>query len=1070
MRAAFPTIRSFCLPLLAALLCLPATSGAVNTGKIAGRVTDKATGQGLPAVTIRIKDTTLGALANDKGEYFILQVPPGAYTLQISAIGYVPVLVQGVTVNVDLTTFQHIEMVPTVLEVTEAIVVLAERSVVDKSLTSSRTLIELEEIESLPPTELDEFIQTTANSFAGNLRGGRPQDRQTTLDGAVITESVTNNGQALTVNPFMIQELAVRTGAYTVEYPTALAGLTTVTTREGDKRFSGNINFRTLAQKGLNLTPPPPIDLADLYRRKFVGRETLQDLIRSAIRETDGFNSDPARLDDGLQLRSPFDVLDTTSTDPAAWTARYDRSNLYWDYDRVNPDPDAVQLFSYLSQGLPFAQGTVVSGDPANRLYHPDKYNRYQKNNRTEKRPTQLDWGLGGPLGSKLNWFASGRFAEDWGRMPNDYHRTLSFYGKMSIRPTATTKLSLAGSIEDQGYFSKKGQRDTPFRWKYNAEGLNQRYDGRLHANLQFTHALSKKTFYEVGLSHMREYNERYNPKYGKSPLPSWQSSEFDSLGYNPYSGVIYRSDGQIGVGTTYPFLFITNDEAYSNRVDRSPLLLTSSFPNQVIRHSTASGVGYYPFNLDPVESTTFRVNHPFTTNLNVAITSQVTVNHQVKAGVTVSLYDYLERIRRIPNGGGGPTEDIFTEDNPGLPNSWPWSGVETHVYPSEYGLFVQDRIEYGNLVANVGLRLDIFNPNTNGINPFQPGGGGIPDPQTLTAEPSIKKVVSPRLGLSHQITERAALHYSYGVFNQRPSFNDLYYGLVQRLHWNGESLHGNPDLPYQKSANYEMGVQAEVYPGYHLDLTGYYRDASSLPKIATFISLEPEGPTQRILHMPLPVDAQDARGLEVSFRKRMRHRFALRANYTLSYVSNLQSAFSGPFFEDQAAFDYWLAYWLVTNSEPEGNTSYYVQWPSFFDRRHRLVASLMLDLPLDIDVSFLTTAQSGHLFPTRELRLDENRFGQLLGRTHQAPWTATTDLFARKSFRLGRNRLGVFTRIRNLFNRRNIYWVAQDGGPVSDRWAKYRDPVTSLGEPLASIGAQASTPRDIYVGVDLSW
>jgi TonB-linked SusC/RagA family outer membrane protein len=54
---------------------------------LSGRVTDRATGQGLPGATVLVKGTTVGASTNTDGG-FTLSVPAGATTLTISSIGY----------------------------------------------------------------------------------------------------------------------------------------------------------------------------------------------------------------------------------------------------------------------------------------------------------------------------------------------------------------------------------------------------------------------------------------------------------------------------------------------------------------------------------------------------------------------------------------------------------------------------------------------------------------------------------------------------------------------------------------------------------------------------------------------------------------------------------------------------------------------------------------------------------------------------------------------------------------------------------------------------------------------
>jgi len=77
---------------------------AGTTGKIAGRVTDAKTGEGIPFANVIIEGTTLGAATNLEGYYTIINVPPGVYTLRASVVGYETKVVTNVRVNIDLTT------------------------------------------------------------------------------------------------------------------------------------------------------------------------------------------------------------------------------------------------------------------------------------------------------------------------------------------------------------------------------------------------------------------------------------------------------------------------------------------------------------------------------------------------------------------------------------------------------------------------------------------------------------------------------------------------------------------------------------------------------------------------------------------------------------------------------------------------------------------------------------------------------------------------------------------------------------------------------------------------------
>src|SRR3990172_5432850 len=80
------------------------TLWAGTTGKIAGNVTDKKTGEPLPGTSIIVSGTMLGAASDINGNYTILNVPPGTYELQISFVGYQKATISDVRVFIDQTT------------------------------------------------------------------------------------------------------------------------------------------------------------------------------------------------------------------------------------------------------------------------------------------------------------------------------------------------------------------------------------------------------------------------------------------------------------------------------------------------------------------------------------------------------------------------------------------------------------------------------------------------------------------------------------------------------------------------------------------------------------------------------------------------------------------------------------------------------------------------------------------------------------------------------------------------------------------------------------------------------
>ena len=109
------------------LILFPALAVAGSTGKVAGKIVDAETGEGVPGVNVILVGTTMGAATNLDGEYTILNVPPGTYELKASAIGYAPVTVRDVKVNIDLTTRINVQLGESVVELGEEVVIPATR-------------------------------------------------------------------------------------------------------------------------------------------------------------------------------------------------------------------------------------------------------------------------------------------------------------------------------------------------------------------------------------------------------------------------------------------------------------------------------------------------------------------------------------------------------------------------------------------------------------------------------------------------------------------------------------------------------------------------------------------------------------------------------------------------------------------------------------------------------------------------------------------------------------------------------------------------------------------------------
>jgi len=223
---------------------LPIICFAGTTGKIAGVVTDKSTGEPLPGVNILIEGTTMGAASNITGEFIILNIPPGVYSLRVTMIGYQQFILKNVRVNIDVTTRVKLELSQEVLDLGQAVEVVAERDLIQRDLTATTAIVDAENIANLPVTEVSEVISLQAGVVERDglhIRGGRSGEVAYWIDGVPVTD-VYDGSTVVDVNKNLVQELQVVSGAFNAEYGQALSGIVNIATKEGSNRFGGSFS------------------------------------------------------------------------------------------------------------------------------------------------------------------------------------------------------------------------------------------------------------------------------------------------------------------------------------------------------------------------------------------------------------------------------------------------------------------------------------------------------------------------------------------------------------------------------------------------------------------------------------------------------------------------------------------------------------------------------------------------------------------------------------------------------------------------------------------------------------
>lgn len=219
---------------------------AGTSGKIAGTVKDKDTGEELIGANILIEGTELGASTDKDGYFVILNIPPGTYSLNVYYLGYAQLKTENVRVSVDRTTTLQLELASEAIK-GEEITVQAVRPAVEMDRTNTAALISAETVESMPVTEVAEVIQLQAGvvKTAGELhfRGGRAREVAYVIDGVPVNNSFSENGGSLVeVENNMIEELEIISGGFNAEYGQAQSGVVNIVTKRPASKFSGTID------------------------------------------------------------------------------------------------------------------------------------------------------------------------------------------------------------------------------------------------------------------------------------------------------------------------------------------------------------------------------------------------------------------------------------------------------------------------------------------------------------------------------------------------------------------------------------------------------------------------------------------------------------------------------------------------------------------------------------------------------------------------------------------------------------------------------------------------------------
>ncbi len=232
---------------------LPALALAGTTGKVAGVVKDKKTGEAIPGANVALLGAGgsifTGAVTDLKGNYAILNVLPGSYAVRCSFVGYRETVVRGVGVRADFTTTVDFSVESEAIQLGQAMEVVATRPLVQRDQTGSVRFTAFEDMKNMPLRGYDAVtaLQAGVTDFGGAglyVRGGRREEVAYYVDGFSQQDLLTGVSRTA-INNNAIDQVNVFVGGFSAEYGRAMSGVVNVVTKEGGRKYSGSIETIT---------------------------------------------------------------------------------------------------------------------------------------------------------------------------------------------------------------------------------------------------------------------------------------------------------------------------------------------------------------------------------------------------------------------------------------------------------------------------------------------------------------------------------------------------------------------------------------------------------------------------------------------------------------------------------------------------------------------------------------------------------------------------------------------------------------------------------------------------------
>lgn len=396
-----------------------------------------------------------------------------------------------------------------------------------------------------------------------------------------------------------------------------------------------------------------------------------------------------------------------------------------------------------------------------------------------------------------------------------------------------------------------------------------------------------------------------------------------------------------------------------------------------------------------------------------------------------------------------------------------PWIkplGLNNDIYlvnPALGAFYAQDNLSLKGMIINFGLRFDYWFPGK-----FVDQTVALPSSQTNISDPiraaylgdtfdlfgrRWKGRLSPRLGISHPVSDNQTLFFSYGHFSKLPRPQFVYAKLAATSARSTFQTIGNPDLNPETTVSYELGLRNQLSGSDVLTVTAYYKDIFDYITART-VQVQSSRFSGGSYTTYVNLDYSRIRGLEVEYKTRIGSWFRGTASGTYSIatgkssqaddaVFNLQQGLEENIREVPAVFDRPLQFGFNLNFASKKNSPLFGFGPGILD---------------DYNAFIRVFYESGKRYTRQALfGYDPTTGRPAYVPDYKNPYSEVADpwfyidMNLEKYFNIGVGKLTFSLEVQNLLNRKNSEII----NPVTGRAYEYGDPTQypspTVNDPL---------------------